>query len=249
VTPRSEPLLWLQLIGLGVLPLEALLLLLVLAGSDPGPLPGLERLLCWSIGALAPALLLVRRPADIWSLLLLQTPLRGRREVQRRLSGLQASPGLGVGLIAGAALALPLLWWIDRHAAVATPFSPFASVPRLVGLLLASLLLALMLWQWQQLIQALWLLSRSPEAVAGAPPLTPTEMERQRLCLGLPLLLPDPLRLEAPRPARAQPVKAPEAVAPEAVAPEVASAVDPVAVEPEQPPEETEGTELDQQIS
>ena len=114
MTPRSEPLLWLQLIAIGVLPLEALLLLLVLAGSDPGPLPGLERLLCWAIGALAPALLLVRRPADVWSLLLLQTPLRGRRELQRRLSRLQATPALALATAGGAALGLPLLWWIGR---------------------------------------------------------------------------------------------------------------------------------------
>lgn len=129
MTPRSEPLLWLQLISFGVLPLEALLLLLVLAGSDPGPLPGLERLFCWAIGALAPALLLVRRPADVWSLLLLQTPLRGRRELQRRLSRLQATPALALATAGGAALGLPLLWWIDRQAAVASPCPPSAPVP------------------------------------------------------------------------------------------------------------------------
>ena len=40
---RREPLLWLQLLGLAALPLEAAALLVVLAGADPGPLPGLER--------------------------------------------------------------------------------------------------------------------------------------------------------------------------------------------------------------
>lgn len=195
MTPRSEPLLWLQLIGFGVLPLEALLLLLLLAGSDPGPLPGLERLLCWAIGALTPSLLLARRPADIWSLLLLQTPLRGRRDLQKRLSRLQAAPGLALATAGGAALALPLLWWIDGHAAVAAPITPFASCPRLVALLLAALVLLVMLWQWQQLIQSLWLLSRSPEVVAATRPLSLEELEQQRLCLGLPLLLPEPLKL------------------------------------------------------
>ncbi len=224
MTPRSEPLLWLQLIAVGVLPLEALLLLLLLAGSDPGPLPGLERLLCWAIGALAPSLLLVRRPADVWSLLLLQTPLRARRELQRRLSRLQATPALALATAGGAALGLPLLWWIDRQAAVASPFSPFASSPRLVALLLAAVLLAVMLWQWQQLIQSLWLLSRNAETVASTPPLTLAELEQQRLCLGLPLLLLEPLKLPEP------------------------SAVEPVAVEPEQPTEEAKGSDLDQQV-
>ncbi len=224
MTPRSEPLLWLQLIAFGVLPLEALLLLLVLAGSDPGPLPGLERLLCWAIGALAPALLLLRRPADVWSLLLLQTPLRGRRELQRRLSRLQATPALAMATAGGAALGLPLLWWIDRQAAVASPLSPFSSCPRLVALLLAALLLALMLWQWQQLVQSLWLLSRNPATVAGTTPLSLAELEQQRLSLGLPLLLPEPLQLME------------------------ASGVAPVAVEPQQRTEEAEGTDLDQQV-
>ncbi|MEB3319686.1 MAG: low-complexity tail membrane protein, partial [Cyanobium sp.] len=43
MNPRSEPLLWLQLIALGAVPLELLLLLLLLAGADPGPFPWLER--------------------------------------------------------------------------------------------------------------------------------------------------------------------------------------------------------------
>ncbi|MEA5390866.1 low-complexity tail membrane protein [Cyanobium gracile UHCC 0139] len=243
MTPRSEPLLWLQLIALGVLPLEALLLLLVLADSAPGPLPGLERLLCWAIGALAPSLLLGRRPADVWSLLLLQTPLRGRREPQRRLSRLQAAPGLALATAGGAALALPLLWWIDGHAAVAAPITPFASCPRLVALLLAALLLVVMLWQWQQLIQSLWLLSRSPEVVAATSPLTLEELEQQRLCLGLPLLLPEPLKLTVaevpPQPMPSSPAQAPGSEP---------SAVEAVAVEPEQTSEESHGADLDQEI-
>ena len=190
---RSEPLLWLQLIAVGVLPLEALLLLLLLAGSDPGPVPGLERLLCWGLGGLLPAVLLWQRPADVWSLLLLQIPLRARSPLQQRLSSLQESAALRIGLVVGSALLLALLWWSDEHAAIAGPFSPLAASPRLVGLLLAALLLALMLWQWQQLLQSLWLLSRGPDTLAAAEAMTTRVLEARRLCLGLPLLLLDPL--------------------------------------------------------
>jgi hypothetical protein len=193
---RSEPLLWVQLIGAGLLPLEALLLLLLLAGSDPGPVPGLERLLCWALGSLAPALLLWKRPADVWSLLLLKTPLRGRRPLQQRLSRLQDALPPRLGLVLGAALSLPLLWWLDDHAAAAGSLTPLGGSPRLVLLLLAALLLALMQWQWQQLLQSLWLLSRSPAQLDAAQPMTTAELEDSRLCLGLPLLLLDPLRLE-----------------------------------------------------
>lgn len=196
---RSEPLLWLQLIGLGVLPLEALLLLLLLAGSDPGPLPALERLLCWALGGVAPALLLWRRPADVWSLLLVQVPLRARRDVQQRLSRLQ-QPSLirSLGLGAGALLLLVLLWWVDRHAAVAGPFALLASAPRLVDLLLSAALLALMLWQWQQIVQALWLFSRPAAQVAQTLPLPASDAADRRLNLGLPLLLLPPLEITEP---------------------------------------------------
>jgi hypothetical protein len=214
VNPRSEPLLWLQLIGLGALPLQALLLLLLLAGSDPGRLPGLERLFAWAIGALLPGLLLLRRPADPFSLLLVGTPLRARRELQRRLATLQGTlpPKLGLGL--GIAGALALLVWSDEHAALAAALSPFSTSPRLVALLLAALLLAVMLWQWQQAIQALWLLSRPAAALAAATPMPTADIGDQRLCLGLPLLLPDPLQLPEPPAVAPSPPSPPTPAAP-----------------------------------
>ena len=194
-SPRSEPLLWLQLLALGLLPLEALLLLLLLGASDPGPLPLLERLLCWAIGVLAPAALLWRLPVDPWSLLVAQVPQRGRREIQQRLSALQPPAVLRLGSLVGLAiLSLVLLWWCDDHAAFASAFSPVADSPRLVGLLLAAALLALLQWQGQQVVQALWLLSRSPQEVAAVAPLSAAASERERLSPGLPLLLLPPLR-------------------------------------------------------
>jgi hypothetical protein len=202
----SEPLLWLQLLVPAVLPLEVLLLLLLLAGADPGPLVGLERVLCWAIGALAPAVLLWQRPADVWSLLLLQTPALGRRDLQRRLSTLQDALPLRLGLALGAAATLPLLWWLDGHTGLAIGVSPFTESPRLLVLVLAALVLAGMLWQWQQLLQALWLLSRSPAAVAAATPMDGSTLAATRLSLGLPLLLPAALVPVEPE----QPTKDPE---------------------------------------
>ena len=208
-SPRSEPLLWLQLLGLGVLPLEALLLLLLLAGADPGPAPSLERLFCWAIGALLPAYLLWRRPADGWSLLLLRAPLRGRRPLQLRLSSLQAAPLLqAVALGLGCVLSFALLWWCDNHAAVASAYGPLPDSPRLVALLLAAALLALIQWQWQQWLQALWLLSRPEQQLAAAAPMALADLERQRLSLGIPLLLLAPLSQEPEPSLRAKPPSA-----------------------------------------
>ncbi|MFM7395428.1 MAG: low-complexity tail membrane protein [Cyanobium sp.] len=216
MNPRSEPLLWLQLIGLGALPLQALLLLLLLAGSDPGRLPGLERLFTWAIGALLPGLLLLRRPADPFSLLLVGTPLRARRELQRRLATLQGTLPPKVALVAGIAGALALLVWCDEHAALAAALSPLSGSPRLVALLLSVPLLAVMVWQWQQAIQALWLLSRPAAALAAATPMPTADIGDQRLCLGLPLLLPDPLQLPEPPVAAPPPPSPPTPAAPAA---------------------------------
>lgn len=271
-TPRSEPLLWLQLLALGLLPLEALLLLLLLGASDPGSLPLLERLLCWAIGVLAPAALLWRLPVDPWSLLVAQVPQRGRREIQQRLSALQPPAVLRLGsLVSLAILSLVLLWWCDNHAAFASAFSPVADSPRLVGLLLAAAVLALLQWQGQQVVQALWLLSRSPQEVAAANPLSAAPLERERLSLGLPLLLLPPLReslasVSIPSPA---PVSAASSAAIDPEAPTTAGGTassDPasedlpedfpspsaiaaaIAVEPEESTEEQQGTALDQEI-
>jgi len=239
VNPRSEPLLWLQLIGLGALPLQALLLLLLLAGSDPGRLPGLERLFTWAIGALLPGLLLLRRPADPFSLLLLGTPLRARRELQRRLATLQGTLPPKVALVVGIAGALALLVWCDEHAALAAALSPLSGSPRLVALLLTVPLLAVMVWQWQQAIQALWLLSRPAAALAAATPMPTADIGDQRLCLGLPLLLPDPLQLPEP------PVVAPAPPSPPTPAAPAAPIATPSEVEaaPEPAPEAAPATE------
>lgn len=282
---RREPLLWLQLLGLAALPLEALALLLVLAGSDPGLFPGFERVLAWALGALAPAVLFWRLPPDLWSLLLVQVPLRGRRPDQLRLSSLQTALPLKLVAASGSLLLLPLLWWSDAAAGMAWAWSPLNNSPRLVGLLVALPLLTLMLWHWQQLVQVLWLLSRSSEQVEQTLPLTQSQAAQQRLNLGLPLLLLPPLDLREPEPATAPQVEAdveiaavvePEIAvetlpedpnteeptaepseaptdAPEDTAPEPGSAVvvvdAAVAVEPEQPTEQHEGTDLDAEIA
>ena len=195
---RREPLLWLQLLGLAALPLEALLLLLVLAGADPGPLPGFERVLAWALGGLAPAVLFWRLPPDLWSLLVLQVPLRGRRPEQLRLSALQTALPLKVIAAAGAGLLLPLVWLMDASAGLAWAWSPLSASPRLVVLLVSLPLLSLMLWHWHQLVQTLWLFSRPASLVEETLPLSQAQAAESRLSVGLPLLLLPPLAIEAP---------------------------------------------------
>lgn len=228
MTARSESLLWIQVLGLAALPAEALLLFLVLAGSDPGPWPGVERLLCWSLGVLAPSALFWLSPPDIWSLLMVQIPRRGRRALQQHLSALQSPLPVKLLGAGGGLMLLPALWWLDASAGLAADGSPFDGASRLLSLLLAAALLALILWQWHQMVQALWLLTCSPDETGSQ------LLEGERLSLGLPLLLPEQLRFET-RSVDARPESSPDRVD--------------VPVAPEQEPEQEQGPDLNQQIT
>jgi len=268
-TASREPLLWVQLLGLAAWPLEALGLLLLLAGGDPGPFPLVERLFCWGLGVLLPAFLMWRLPPDPWSLLLVKVPLRGRRELQLRLSALPSSLGLRLGAAAGTLPLLALVWWTDRQAGIAWSFSPLAATPRLVVLLICGPLLALMLWQWHQLVQAIWLLTRStPFGDAPAPQKgEQTQGQDKRLNLGLPLLLLPLLSSQAaganqlgePVPAPKEdpaqtpppePISAPASSVPIGTTPipgERAVAI-PMAIDEQQPSEDDQGNDLNQQV-
>ena len=272
VNARREPMIWLQLLGAAAMPLELLLILLLLAGADPGPVPALERLLAWGIGALGPALLLWRYPADLFSLLFAQVPLRARSANQRSLSAWQSGLSPRLSVLSGAALLLVCFWWLDVNAALAAPLAPLPTASRLVVLLLTIPLLAVLLWQWQQLGQAIVLLTRSPASLESIAPLSPQQLQEQRLCLGLPLLLWSPLVADPPRgatvaavaavaapaaevqqPHRGQLELEPKPVSPSAVTDldvtDLGLSVDVgIAVEPEQASKDQQGGDLDQQI-
>ena len=187
--PRSEPLLWLQCLALGAIPLELLLIRLVLAGADPGPVPGVERFLIWGVGVLAPAVALWRRPADWGSLLFVRQPLASRNSDQLRISASQGGLSSRAAVVIAAVVLLPVLWWMDDSAVLASEFSPVSGQSRLVTLLLVSPLLALMVWQVQQLIQAAALLLGSPATLAPADSAFRADaLATQRTSLGLQLL-------------------------------------------------------------
>jgi hypothetical protein len=146
-------------------------------------------------------------------------------------------------MVGGAAALLPLFWWMDQHAALAASLSPLAASPRLVGLLLACPLLALVLWQWQQLTQALGLLRTSPEMLEAVTPLTASQLDSQRLNLGLPLLLLGPLQIPERASIRPEfePKPEPEPAEPK---PQPAPGAEPVA-EQEAQPEPDPGLDLE----
>ena len=196
--------LWLQCLALGAIPLELLLIRLVLAGADPGPVPPVERLLVWAIGVLAPAAALWKRPADWGSLLVVRVPLKERDQEQQALS---AKPG---GLISRTSVAvaaigfLPLLWWLDDSAVLASEFSPVLGQSRLVTLLISIPVLALMVWQVQQLSQTLgWLLPNQDQPDQAASPQNSAATDQQHTSFGLQILRLNRLSwpAQAPKPA------------------------------------------------
>jgi hypothetical protein len=160
----------------------------------------------------------------------------------------------------GTLLLLPMLWWIDNHAALAHPYSPLSASPRLLALLLSAAVLAVMLWQWQQLLQSLWLLSRPTDAVPPLPAMTSETMAAQRLSLGLPLLLFAPFEGKVETSPPSPPGTAPPATIAEPGFETEASLIPggdiagaaiaefPVAVPPEQPAANENGQALDQEI-
>ncbi len=188
MSPRNEPLLWLQLVAIGAIPLELQLLRLILAGSDLGPVPSVERLLCWGIAVVAPAVLLWRRPVDWGSLLLVRQPLTERTTWQRKISFHQDNLLLKLIGAAGAVLLLALFWWIDRSSLLIADLSPLRGGHRLQSLLIATPLLAIIYWQWQQLVQSIWLLTRPSLAIEGAVAMSNRQLEDSRFSLGLGLL-------------------------------------------------------------
>jgi hypothetical protein len=169
-------------------------------------------------------------------------PLAARTPAQRSLAAAQDALPAKLLMVAGSAALLPLFWAIDTHAALAGPFSPLEAGNRLVSLLLAIPVLALLLWQWQQLVQTLWLFSRTPAALAGMTPLPAERLASERVSLGIPLLLLQPLILEAP------PASPEASSANESQGSDGSAGGDAVAVEPEQGAAGEQGGDLDQQV-
>ena len=258
--PRREPLLWLQCLALGAIPLELMLIRLLLAGADPGPIPGVERLLLWGIGVVAPAIALWKRPADWASLLVVRQKLSSRDRDQLQLSAAQQGP-IGLISLVVASLALGLLiGWLDDSAVLTAEFSPVLGQSRLETLLLCIPVLALIVWQVQQLAQAGSLLLGLGKTERASEAIFTTEMLRQqRTSLGLQLLQLPRLSWPAPKQSSSLDAEIPEDRSTaddntEFDKTEIESTPEPEAsvagaVEPEQSGEQEESSTLDTEIT
>ena len=244
MSPRREPLLWLQCLALGAIPLELLLIRLLLAGADPGPVPAVERLLLWGVGAVAPAIALWKRPADWGSMLVVRRPTSGRSAEQQALSCGQNNRVSGAGILVAGILLLPLIWWIDDSAVLVGEFSPVSAQSRLVTLLLSTPVLAVILWQAQQLTQAgFWLITNEAKSAIEEGSFAEHQLHEERTSLGLQLL--ELAQLNWPERPASAPTRSPEEVAPSNQDGEDAMHPEPVAeIEPEPAESDSEDAAL-----
>ena len=121
--------------------------------------------------------------------MLVRQPLTSRSNDQLRISASQNGLSGRVAVVMAALILLPVLWWLDESAVLASEFSPVSGQSRLITLLLVSPLLALIVWQLQQLVQAATLLFGSAARVAPADSAFRADaVATQRTSLGLQLL-------------------------------------------------------------
>jgi hypothetical protein len=121
-------------------------------------------------------------------------PLKERDQAQQALSAKQGGLISRTSVAVAALGALPLLWWLDDSAVLASEFSPVLGQSRLVTLLISIPVLALMVWQVQQISQALgWLLPIRNQLDEAASPENTAEhnsiaADQQHTSFGLQIL-------------------------------------------------------------
>jgi len=186
LSTRQEPILWIQLLGLGFIPLEFLLLKLVLAGAPVGPIPTIQRIIIMVIAIITPTIVLFKNPADWASFLFFKLPLKGRSVSQHQINNLQLHFFLPkICFLAGVIILISCFWFIDKSALLLADISPFHNFSRIINLFFAIPLLFLIVWQWHQLCFSIWLLTRSEDILKASEYLPTKQILANQLCLGL----------------------------------------------------------------
>ncbi len=181
----KEPILWIQLLGLGFIPLEFILLRLILAGSPLGPIPEIGRILILIISIIVPSIALYKKPADWASFLFLKLPLKGRSIKQHQINNLQLNIVPKLCFLSGVIFITCCFWLTDQSALLLAAISPFHSFSRIINLIFSIPILFLVVWQWHQLCYSIWLLTRSDEVLDKTEYLTSQQILKNQLCLGI----------------------------------------------------------------
>ncbi len=185
MSTSKEPILWIQLLGIGTIPLEFLLLKLILAGSPLGPVPLLQRIIIAVIAIIIPTISLYKRPADWSSFLLFKLPLKGRSVCQYQISSLQLNTLPKLLFILGVIVITFFFWSVDDSAFILASISPLRNQPKITNILLSISLLSLIVWQWHQVVNSIWLLTRSQDDLNKATYITQEKLLTRQSCFGL----------------------------------------------------------------
>ena len=131
----KEPILWIQLLGLGFIPLEFILLRLILAGAPLGPIPTIQRITVVIIGIITPTIALYKKPADWASFLFFKLPLKGRSIAQHQINNLQLKIIPKLFFLLGIIIIAYYFWLSDKSALLLASISPFKNFSRIINLI------------------------------------------------------------------------------------------------------------------
>ncbi len=184
MSTSREPILWIQLLAIGTIPLEALLLKIILAGAPLGALVLLQRIIIAFVAIASPTIVLCKRPADWGSLLFCKLPLKSRSVIQHQISSLQSHPFPSAIFGIGGILGIWGFWSIDESSVLLYGISPFQNLPRFLTLLFSIPILLLIIWQWNQLCQSLWLITRSEERLQKCKFMENKDILKNRFSIG-----------------------------------------------------------------
>jgi hypothetical protein len=176
---RWEPFLWIHLTGLLALPLFLEGLWVGVAIAE-GILPlGLEFALLALVGIVPVLWMQLRRPFDIFSLLLVAIAPQHLTPVQRRLLALLKTPKNRRLSLVAAAVLLGILWQLLQLAPLAATAAAIVPPWKLLGLLLAMLSLVASHLFLQVPVSVVGLLLTSDRALEATPPLAVEAIGRE----------------------------------------------------------------------
>jgi hypothetical protein len=182
---RSEPFLWIHLVGIAILPLWLELVWLGLAIGVPLPVDWLELVVVGAI-AIVPVLgMQLLRPFDIFSILVVSLQPEQLTTEQRKILTLFKTNKQKLLSLGAAALMVFVLWQLYRLAPLAAGAASFAPQWRILGLVLAtSAFLASNLFL-QVPVSVLGALTNSEQQFAVTPPYPLEQIEQQFTIPGL----------------------------------------------------------------
>ncbi|MGF1478278.1 MAG: low-complexity tail membrane protein [Cyanophyceae cyanobacterium] len=180
----TEPFLWIHLAGIAVLPLTLQATWLGLAVGEPIPFFWLEFLLLAAVGIVPITLMQLRRPFDIFSLLLVAVRPEALTPRQQQILSLFTAGKQRLLTAVGVLIMLVILWQIYRVAPLAAVAASSLPQVRLLGLMIAAVAFLLSNLFIQVPLSVLGVLLTGEQVFAAAEPLSPDQIRQKFIIPG-----------------------------------------------------------------